>query len=98
MTPAGGTVEVALAPGEVVVADSGPGITAEDLPRAFERFYLYERVRSERPAGTGLGLAIVRQLSEAMGGSVRVASEPGVGAQFTVELPRASPAADPVTR
>ena len=51
--------------------DTGPGLAAEDLPRAFERFYLYDRYRSERAVGSGLGLAIVKELTAAMGGGVR---------------------------
>jgi hypothetical protein len=75
------------------VRDSGPGLAPDDLPRAFERFFLYERYRGERPVGTGLGLAVVKELSEAMGGSVDVQSVPGQGSVFTVRLPIGSPMA-----
>ena len=62
---------------------------ADDLPRAFERFYLYDRYGRERRAvGTGLGLAIVKELTEAMGGSVAVESAVGRGTTFVVRLPR----------
>ena len=88
-TPAGGTVTVAAGPGRLVVADTGPGIAPEDVPRAFERFYLYDKADRTRPVGSGLGLAIVEQLARAMGGRVWVESEPGRTA-FTVEL-RAQP-------
>jgi signal transduction histidine kinase len=57
------------------------------MARAFERFHLYSRYGRERPVGTGLGLAIVKELVEGMGGSVRVDSERGHGARFTVRLP-----------
>jgi signal transduction histidine kinase len=68
--------------------DTGPGLKPEELPRAFERFYLYSRYGRERLVGTGLGLAIVKQLSEGMGGSVRVESRPG-RTRFIVRLPHA---------
>lgn len=87
LTPEGGTISVAAAPGQITVADTGPGLAAEDLPRAFERFYLTERYRSERAVGSGLGLAIVRELAQAMGGEVQAVSRPDGGAQFTVSVP-----------
>ena len=65
----------------------GRGLTSDDLPRAFERFYLYSRYGTDRPVGTGLGLAIVKELTEAMGGTVSVSSAVGVGTAFTVALP-----------
>jgi two-component system sensor histidine kinase BaeS len=86
-TPAGGSVTVSAGPGSIAVADSGPGLAPDDLPRAFERFFLYGRYGGERPVGTGLGLAIVKELSEAMGGSVEVESAVGGGSVFTVRLP-----------
>jgi two-component system sensor histidine kinase BaeS len=88
-TPAGGSVTVTAAAGTLVVADTGPGIPAGDIPHAFERFYLYDKVGKDRPVGSGLGLAIVKQLATAMGGDVRV--ESGLaGTTFTVSL-RAQP-------
>jgi signal transduction histidine kinase len=57
LTPAGGTVTVIATAGTLTVSDSGPGLAAEDIPRAFERFYLHDRYRSERAVGSGLGLA-----------------------------------------
>ena len=69
------------------LADSGPGISAEDAARVFEEFY---QVRSETGAhlgGTGLGLAISQRLAEALGGTLTVASELGHGAEFTLRLP-----------
>jgi len=89
ITPEGGSVTVHAEPGMLTVADTGPGLPEEDVLRAFERFYLYERSGSQsRTVGTGLGLAIVRELTEAMGGSVSVESRPGAGTTFTVSLPR----------
>jgi two-component system OmpR family sensor kinase len=89
LTPPGGSVLVRARPGEITVRDTGPGLEAEDIPRAFERFYLHGRYRSERPVGTGLGLAIVRELATAMGGSVEASAPPEGGAQFTIRLPPA---------
>jgi two-component system OmpR family sensor kinase len=87
LTPAGGRVRVVVAPGELRVEDTGPGLAAEELERAFERFYLYSRYGRERPVGSGLGLAIVKELAEGMGGSVSAASTPGELTIFTVRLP-----------
>jgi two-component system sensor histidine kinase BaeS len=93
LTPRGGAVRVVTAPGVLVVEDSGPGLETEDQERAFERFYLHERYGRERPVGTGLGLAIVKELTEAMGGTVEVTSQPGRSTTFTVRL--AVPAREP---
>ena len=94
LTPAGGSITVSAGAGELSVRDTGPGLTDEDLPHAFERFYLYDRYRSERAVGSGLGLAIVKELIGAMGGSVSAASVPGGGAQFTLRVtPASGPAA-----
>jgi len=95
---AGTTVEVAArgAPGdagggivEIGVADDGPGIDPEDLPRVFDRLYTSRR-QPGRNVGTGLGLAIVRELVSAMGGSVRVERTPAGGTRFVVTLRAAS--------
>ena len=67
---------VGVEPGRLLVADTGPGIPADDLQHAFERFYLYDKVGKDRPVGSGLGLAIVKQLPTAMGGDVSVESAP----------------------
>jgi two-component system, OmpR family, sensor kinase len=86
-TPRGGKVTLATAAGAVSVKDTGPGIAPDEVPRAFERFFLYRRYSRQRPVGTGLGLAIVRDLARAMGGDVEVESPPGSGATFTIRLP-----------
>jgi two-component system sensor histidine kinase BaeS len=86
-TPAGGTVRILAGPGRLDVVDDGPGLAEADLPRAFERFYLYDRARDGRRVGTGLGLAIVHELAEAMGGTALVRSTPGVGSTFSLVLP-----------
>ena len=89
-TPAGGqvTVAVARAGGQVLttVADTGIGIQPEDLPHIFDRFYRGE-TGATGAGGTGLGLAIVQRVAELHGGSVTVASMPGVGAEFRLALP-----------
>ena len=88
-TPAGGTVTVTAEHGGVRVSDTGPGLEPDDLPRAFERFFLYSRYAANRSVGTGLGLAVVKELTEAMNGTVTVESTPGRGTTFRVTLPRA---------
>jgi two-component system sensor histidine kinase BaeS len=84
-TPAGGAVTVRAEPGRLLVADTGAGIPPQDVPHAFERFYLYDKADKDRPLGSGLGLAIVKQLATAMGGDVSVQSSPG-GTTFEVRL------------
>jgi two-component system sensor histidine kinase BaeS len=71
----------------VDVTDTGPGISAADLPHVFDRFWRADKSRNRRTGGSGLGLAIVRQLIEAHGGEVGVTSTPGVGSTFTLRLP-----------
>ena len=92
-TPTGGHVSVSARAddGSVVldVADDGPGIGAEHLPRLFERFYRVDKARSRELGGTGLGLSIVKHLVESLGGVVSVRSEPGRGSQFSVRFPMA---------
>jgi two-component system, OmpR family, sensor kinase len=96
-TPPSGSVVVRAEPGRLVVSDTGPGLGLDDLPRAFDRFFLYDKYGRERPVGSGLGLAIVKQLVEAMGGGVAVESSPGDGATFVVTLrPAPVPAGRPV--
>jgi two-component system OmpR family sensor kinase len=68
------------------VSDNGIGISEEDLPRVFDRFYRTAAARSRQARGTGLGLAIVKAIAEQHGGKVSVTSEPGKGSTFTVEF------------
>jgi len=94
VTPGGGSVTVLARGGAITVRDTGPGLDPSDVPRAFERFYLYGRYRSERPVGSGLGLAIVRELVSAMNGSVEAsarADNGAGGAEFTIRLPVTPP-------
>jgi two-component system sensor histidine kinase MprB len=77
-SPPGGTVEVRLCGGELVVRDRGPGFKEEDLPYVFDRFYRASDAR--KLPGSGLGLAIVRQVAEAHGARVHAENAPGGGA------------------
>jgi signal transduction histidine kinase len=87
--PEGGRVELSLEEENgrvsVVVADTGPGITAEERERIFRPFW------SRDGGGTGLGLAIARELAVALGGSVDVRSELGLGSRFELVLPSRRP-------
>ncbi len=74
------------------VEDDGPGMTAEQARRVFERFYRADKARSRESGGTGLGLAIVAGQVAAHGGTVAVRTAPGQGADFQVRIPL-SPAA-----
>jgi signal transduction histidine kinase len=69
------------------VADTGPGVPAQDLPHVFERFYRGDRSRSRSSGGTGLGLAIARQLIEAHEGKIAGENDPRGRARFTFVLP-----------
>jgi two-component system sensor histidine kinase MprB len=83
-SPTGAPIEVTVRDGEVVVADHGPGVAEEDLPRIFDRFYRAAAARAK--PGAGLGLAIVREAAEAHGGTATVESGAG-GARFFLKLP-----------
>ncbi len=69
----------------ITVADSGPGIDAEDLPQIFEPFFRGKNARSDMP-GSGLGLNLVSRMMDAQGGRITVESESGKGAAFTLHL------------
>jgi signal transduction histidine kinase len=98
-TPAHGTVSVVGREDadEIIISvvDDGTGINEEDLPHVFDRFWRADRSRSRATGGSGLGLAIVRQIAQAHGGSVSVASSHGKGSSFTLHLPNRQPVPEP---
>jgi signal transduction histidine kinase len=73
---------------ELLVADTGDGIPADNLAHVFERFYRVDAARDRAHGGSGIGLAIAKALIEAHGGRITVSSAGlGRGASFTVRLP-----------
>lgn len=75
----------------IEVSDTGEGISPEILPHIWERFYRSASARALDQGGAGLGLALVKELTEAMGGWVEVASVMGQGSTFIIRLPRVNP-------
>ena len=90
-TPSGGQISLAMSrEGEecvLSVTDSGAGISAQELPRIFDRFYRSDKARKAQSSGHGLGLSIARIIVAAHGGRLHVRSKEGVGATFSVRLP-----------
>ncbi len=99
-TPKEGRIEVSTiqqnpdSPVTITVTDTGTGISVEDLPHVFDRFYRADKSRSRASGGSGLGLAIVKELVEAHGGSIKVESPvlemkelQGMGTRFVMEFP-----------
>ena len=93
-TPSGGLVTVVGSSDDsrvqASITDTGPGISPENLPHVFERFYRADTARRRSSGGTGLGLAIARDLAAIQGGEVVVKNAKNGGASFTLSLP-ASP-------
>ena len=95
-SPGGATVQVTIEPlaTEVVVriTDAGPGVSPEDLPHIFERFYRADQARGagEPRSGSGIGLTIARELLAANGGRIGVERTGPGGTTFAISLPRAS--------
>lgn len=73
--------------GWIAVSDAGPGLSADQRAKVFDRFWRADDARARAGGGAGLGLAIVRQFARAHGGEVRVFSEPDIGSVFVVWLP-----------
>lgn len=93
-TPGGGLINVRAAADDQMVTidvqDTGHGIAPEHLPHIFDRFYRVDPARARDTGGSGLGLAVVKNLVEAHGGTIRVASRINAGSTFTFTLPIAS--------
>ena len=86
----GGDVTISTSRGQngavrIIVADTGRGMSQEELAHAFDDFF------TTKPDGTGLGLSVVRRLTTDLNGSLRVESAPGEGTAFTIELPSCTP-------
>ncbi len=93
-TPEGGRVELSADVRDrnavrFSVADTGPGIAQEEIPRLFDRYHQAKARREGKIKGTGLGLAFCRKALTAMKGDVRVESKPGEGARFIIRIPAA---------
>ena len=81
----------------IEVADEGPGMSAEDASRVFERFWRADPSRTRASGGAGLGLAIVAAITDAHGGRAEVQTAPGEGATFRIRIPRRHRAPTPPT-
>src|SRR5215211_6089905 len=92
-TPEGGNITVSVGEEDggaaLAVSDTGVGISEEQLPLVFDRFYRADAARTEE--GVGLGLSIARQIAEAHGGTIEAMSKLGVGSTFVLLLPRQKP-------
>jgi two-component system heavy metal sensor histidine kinase CusS len=91
-TQPGGSITIAAQPGadgrgEIKVIDTGKGVSAEHLPRLFDRFYRVDPSRADHREGTGLGLAIVRSIMELHGGTVTIDSDPSYGTTVSLIFP-----------
>ena len=90
-TPGGGAITIAATASSVdcviTVTDNGSGISAEDLPRVFDRFYRSDRARNSQTGGLGIGLALAKRITELHGGQIALHSENGRGTVVTIHLP-----------
>jgi signal transduction histidine kinase len=91
-TPQGGTIAIGAHDGngsiQLTIYDTGEGISPEDLPHVFDRFYRVDKSRTRSTGGSGLGLTIAKRLIEAHGGAITVQSELGKGSRFSFTLPK----------
>lgn len=89
-TPAGGIVTITCESDEtsvrVSIEDTGIGISQEDLPKIFDRFFRCDKSRGREKGSSGLGLTIAKSIVETLGGQIYVSSTPNVGSIFTIEL------------
>ena len=95
-TPKGGSIllraESTLQGIQIIVRDTGEGISPEDLPYVFDRFWRGDKSRHRQSrAGSGLGLAIAKQFVQAHGGQISVESQLGNGTIFRIDLPQSHP-------
>jgi two-component system, OmpR family, phosphate regulon sensor histidine kinase PhoR len=91
-TPQGGRIGIGLQSHddqlEFKIQDNGLGISLDELPHVFERFYKADKSRTRTVDGSGLGLSIARTIVELHGGTIAAESQPGQGATFSVSLPK----------
>ncbi|NCC68393.1 MAG: HAMP domain-containing histidine kinase [Clostridia bacterium] len=91
-TPDGGKISVSVSQHknqiQVMISDTGIGMTKESVTHIFERFYMADIARSRSAGGSGLGLSIVKKIIQMHGGEIDVKSKPGEGTTFTVTLSR----------
>jgi len=89
-TPAGGHLTLSVAErngrAELVMRDTGIGVSASDLPRIFERFYRADSARSPQTEGTGLGLTLAKWIADRHGATIGATSETGQGTSITVSF------------
>jgi two-component system sensor histidine kinase BaeS len=94
-TPSGGEVVVSLEAAEhhvdIVVSDTGVGLSPEQQVSVFDRFWRADESRNRHTGGAGVGLSICKEIAEAHGGTVTVTSEPNKGSTFRVHLPKTQP-------
>ena len=91
-----GTIAIAARQGQengrewvtIAVADTGIGMTPEQMGKLFQEFSQASSTTASKYGGTGLGLAISKRFCQMMGGDITVESEPGRGSTFTIRLPR----------
>ena len=90
-TPSGGRIDLTVYPeGDVLkvsVSDTGSGISKEDLPRVFQRFFHKDKSQLESSDSIGLGLSIAKSIAKFHNGDIEVKSKPQEGATFTIILP-----------